>query len=127
MAHDANQDNRQPSSVFLGDGDSNMLLIKIWATTEVNNMTFVILILLYGISTQAQDLVQPGELVAVSNLCYRGSDHIHGVPTASAGEMTVFSQRPGEHHLCSALSQLKDALTVSDHYTCTLYNAYIMH
>lgn len=59
------------------------------------------------------DIIQPGALLAVANLAYRGTDHTHNVPTATARDVTVFSQRPTHQHLVVAMEQLRIALPVS--------------
>ncbi len=68
-------------------------------------------------TTQAhflQDVIQPGALLAVTNLTYRGLDHTHNVPTVTVRDMTVFSHRPTDQHLCTAMDQLRAALPVSE-------------
>ena len=59
------------------------------------------------------DVVKPGALLTAVNLTYRGVDHTHNIPTATAGDCTLFSQRPRESYLKEALEQLRQNLPVS--------------
>ena len=60
-----------------------------------------------------EDLVVPGMLVAVSNLSYQGLGYGHHLPSANAGESSVFSQHPREQHLKTALQELLRNMPVS--------------
>ena len=60
-----------------------------------------------------EDLVVPGVLVAVSNLSYQGLGYGHHLPSANAGESSVFSQHPREQHLKTALQELLRNMPVS--------------
>ena len=57
-----------------------------------------------------EGLVTPGSLLSVSNLSYR--DHGHRLPTASATDITTFSQSPQDIHLKNALAELKEKIPV---------------
>ena len=59
------------------------------------------------------DIVHPGALLSVTNLTYRGIDHTHNIPTATMKEVTLFSQRPTNQYLVTALDQLRTSLPVS--------------
>ena len=67
-----------------------------------------------------EDLVVPGMLVAVSNLSYQGLGYAHHLPSANAGDTSVFSQHPREQHLKSALQELSKNMPVSWHCTSVL-------
>ena len=67
-----------------------------------------------------EDLVVPGMLVAVSNLSYLGLGYAHHLPSANAGDTSVFSQHPREQHLKSALQELSKNMPVSWHCTSVL-------
>ena len=74
---------------------------------------------MYAFTHQSQgleDIVKPGAVLAMSNLSYRGLGHTHNLPTANAGDCSLFSQKPREQHLRNALAEINNSLPVS--YTC---------
>ena len=63
---------------------------------------------------EVDKIVIAGAVVAVSNLRLQlNAVHTGMLPTASAGDVTVFQQQPSSSHLVAALHQLRSDLPVS--------------
>lgn len=113
------------ASVYLADDSGGLLVVKVWDGLKVSRWGMgggvreeerrqgTAIIHPTPQAHALEDLVVPGMLVAVSNLSYQGLGYAHHLPSANAGEGSVFSQHPREQHLKSALQELSRNMPVS--------------